>query len=77
MTIHELAKLLLAGPDVMVTVDGYEGGNTELKKVEPVNKLHLDVYKDEDWWMGEHSYSHYACENGCKHKIVDAINLGR
>jgi hypothetical protein len=28
-TTHELARLLLAGPDVRVVVDGYEGGYSD------------------------------------------------
>lgn len=35
MTTHELARQLLAGPDVMATVRGYEGGVNEINAIEP------------------------------------------
>lgn len=54
MTSHELARKLLAGPDLMVTVRGYEGGVDEVQfilKSEPIN---LNV--NEEWYYGKHEY---------------------
>lgn len=42
MTSHELARRLLEGPDLPVTVRGYEGGVDIIQNVNPPMPLHLD-----------------------------------
>ena len=54
MTAHELARQLLAGPDLMVTVRGYEDGVDEINTVEPPKPLILNKY--DAWYYGDHEY---------------------
>jgi hypothetical protein len=58
MTTHQLAQVLLAGPDIMVTRHGYEGGVHEITQVAPPCPIHLDV--NEYDYYGPHEY----CEGG-------------
>ena len=44
MTTHELARRLLAGPDVLVNTKGYEGGYHEVTDVDASATLRLDVH---------------------------------
>lgn len=55
MTAHTLAQQLLKGPDVLVTVAGYEGGVDEITTVVPPRPLHLRVNRDDSYY-GDHSY---------------------
>lgn len=57
MTAHELARKLLEGPDLMVTVRGYEVGVDEIINISEPRELSLNVYPEEDWWCGRHSHS--------------------
>lgn len=74
MTAHELAKKLLEGPNLMVTVRGYEGGVDEITTVSEPEDMMLNY--NEAWYYGKHEYMTYNKENerGCK--ITKAINLG-
>ena len=45
MTAHELAQLLLAGPDVPVYVRGYESGINDVAGAEPVTVVR-DVHTE-------------------------------
>ena len=54
MTTHELAKQLLEGPDVMVTISGYEGGVDEIKTIHPMKSLKTHV--NDAWYYGPHEY---------------------
>ena len=56
MTAHELARILLAGPDLKVTRRGYEGGVHEVSVVKPPEKLWLDVHSKSAWYYGPHEY---------------------
>ena len=51
MTAHELARRLLEGPDLMVTVNGYEDGVDEINTVSE-QSLHLNV--NSAWYYGRH-----------------------
>lgn len=76
MTTHELAKLLLDGPNVMVTIDGYEGGTREVKKIDKLCKLHLNI--NEKGYYGEHEYCiGEDCLNCLVWFSIDAINIPR
>lgn len=46
--IIELQKL---NPELMVVVDGYEGGVSELKIV---GEITVELNKNNEWWWGEH-----------------------
>jgi hypothetical protein len=59
MTAHELAKILLEGPDLMVTVRGYESGVDEIKSVEKPRLLYLKFH-DGEYYFGEHTYDYYG-----------------
>ena len=54
MTAHELARQLLAGPDLMVTRRGYEGGVSEVTEIMPPQLIHLD--HNTAWYYGKHEY---------------------
>ena len=54
MTAHELARVLLEGPDLMVTVGGYEGGVNEIERVRPPRPIHLNI--NTGWYYGKHDY---------------------
>lgn len=54
MTSHELAHLLLKGPDLLVTVSGYEGGVDEVITVGKPTPIHLKVHNR--WYYGAHEY---------------------
>ena len=62
MTAHELAKLLLDGPDLMVTRRGFEGGAHEITNIDSPVPIHLNMngpgsycgpheYCEADWCM--------------------------
>lgn len=53
-TLELLNILLHLDPDLMVTIDGYEGGATEVVRVEIVN---INMGANKEWWYGEHEYS--------------------
>lgn len=71
MTAHELARRLLAGPDLMVTVRGYEGGENEIERVSPPANLLLD-YWESPFIFGQHEYG----EPDNEHRSVSAISIG-
>lgn len=48
--IEELKKL---NPNLMVVVDGYEGGVSELKTVGETT-IRLNANDETDWWYGRH-----------------------
>ena len=73
MTAHELARKLLAGPDVMVTVRGYEGGVNEIKFVQEPQKLALNANDENDHWYGRHTYVMY--DEYEDHEHTTAIHL--
>lgn len=75
MTSHELAKRLLEGPDILILVEGYEGGYTDKIKIEEPKEFCLNV--NTSWYYGEHeqNYEGYDLEN--KYKKSLAINLSR
>jgi hypothetical protein len=76
MTAHELARQLLAGPDLMVTRRGYEGGVEEITDVMEPTALALDLYVGREW-VGRHNYVDYPEDGpiyeGCT--IISAIHL--
>lgn len=78
MTSHELAKILLAGPDHMVTVRGYEGGVNEITTVCPPQLLRLHV--NNEWYYGKHEYhhndSHWDCTFFGHQTHAVAIHIG-
>ena len=55
MTTHALARHLLAGPDVLVTTNGYEGGYHEVDHLDAPAPLRLDVHRQK--YYGPHEYS--------------------
>ena len=63
MTSHELVKLLLEGPDLMVTRRGYEGGVEEITEVFPADPIHLFAHQGQPY-MGTHAYH---VENWCSY----------
>lgn len=77
MTAHELAYLLLKGPDVLVTVRGYEGGVDVIEEVLEPTPLHVDgqlgVY------FGKSAYCHPRyCDswiNQDEHKTPDVVGI--
>ena len=75
MTSHELAKILLAGPDLMVTVRGYEGGVDEINKVWEPEILKLNV--NHEGWMGDHEYERFPEEIKLDNSMRMAIHLSR
>jgi len=76
MTSHELAKKLLEGPDLPVTVRGYEGGVDIINNVDSPATLQLDTY--EEWYYGSHEYINgeddYGYDGTKKH--IQAIHIG-
>ena len=68
MKIKELIeKLQQFDPELMVVVDGYEGGYDD-PIVGPVKKLNLNV--NEEWYNGKHEWSR-------KDEGVDALIIER
>ena len=55
MTTHELARLLLDGPDLMVTRRGYEGGVHEIAVVQLPRPIHLNANGSRSY-VGPHEY---------------------
>lgn len=49
LTAHALAQLLLAGPDVLVLIPGYEGGFNIIQRLSR-GQVSLD---DRGWYYGE------------------------
>lgn len=82
MKAHELAKLLLAGPDLMVTVRGYEGGVDEITSVSPPECIKLNEH--DAWYYGKHEYkdkTDYDCKsdeewNAIASTMNKAIHIG-
>lgn len=54
MTAHELARKLLALPDVPVTVRGYEGGVNIVGEVCAPRRYR--AYPEEAWYYGKYDY---------------------
>ena len=54
MTTHQLATRLLAGPDCMVTINGYEDGVDEITHIIPVARLTRDAHDER--YYGKHEY---------------------
>lgn len=54
MTAHELAKRLLEGEDLPVTIDGYEGGVDDVHTINSPKPLHRNVNTKE--YYGAHEY---------------------
>lgn len=54
MTAHELARKLLEGEDLLVTVRGYEGGVDEVGYVQDPQPIHYDA--NTEWYRGRHEY---------------------
>jgi hypothetical protein len=79
MTTHELARILLEGPDLMVTVRGYEGGVDEITTINPPAPIHLEVWEGHDY-CGRHEYHDednigwcMVCGN-CTQELLDVSN---
>ena len=68
MTAHEIANILLAGPDVMVVVSGYEGGVDEVTGTKPPTPIHLGVHNAE-WYYGSHEFCERPEFNSCMHVL--------
>ncbi len=68
MTAHELARRLLAMPDLMVTVRGYEDGVDEVTVIGPPAPLRLKAYSQ--WYYGEHEYVNEGTT-----RVIQAIHL--
>ena len=45
MTTHELARLLLQGPDILAIVRGYEGGYDPVVELEPLDVVYTGERK--------------------------------
>ena len=81
MTAHELAIVLLAGPDLMVTVRGYEGGVDEVAVVHAPCPIHLG--HNSQSYYGAHEYHRpdlqagncYYCEDTALFPTTSAIHL--
>lgn len=77
MTAHELARLLLDGSDLLVTIEGYEGGVNRLTNVDQPTPIHLGIHTTE-WYMGNHEYCQGTfCaynDDGCV-ELPQAIHL--
>lgn len=71
MTAHELARRLIEGPDLIVTVRGYEEGSDEINTIEQPKELNLNYFTV--WYYGNHSYTRSSDE--CIK--VQAINLSK
>ena len=54
MTAHELARRLLDGEDLPLTVSGYEGGVDDVKEIVDPRPIHRNVNKA--WYYGAHEY---------------------
>ena len=63
MTAHELAKMLLNGPDLMVTTRAYEGGVNEIESVGKPTAIHLKSHSDSQWFYGKHEYHIESCNH--------------
>jgi succinyl-CoA synthetase beta subunit len=73
MTAHQLAHKLLAMPDVLVTVRGYEGGVDSVESVEEPKELALNC--NSEWYYGKHEYTAEYKPFDDKVK-VQAIHIG-
>ena len=79
MTAHILARLLLEGPDLMVTVRGYEGGVDEIATVNPPASIYLDYYHGQSYY-GKHQYVDDTYLDVDEQPVGDlplAIHIGR
>ena len=81
MTAHELARKLLDGPDLTVTVRGYEGGVNVVGALAEPQLLHMNV--NTEWYYGKHEYCFGEPCDRCKLTLngepintVQAIQLG-
>jgi hypothetical protein len=74
MTAHQLARKLLEGPDVMVTVRGYEGGVDEITGIQKPEELILNFHDKDSWYYGNHEYNQYD-EKETHHTTVQAIHI--
>lgn len=75
MKAHELARALLALPDVPVTVNGYEGGVNTVTKIHEPMPLSLNVHDDSTWYYGNHEYWN-KWESHPNHATILAIHIG-
>ncbi len=76
MTSHELARKLLTGEDLPVTVRGYEGGVDIIEYISTPEELALDA--NDEWYYGKHEYlsNEYEKEKHSGCKKVRAIHIG-
>lgn len=76
MTSHELARKLLAMPDLAVTVRGYKGGVDIIDFISEPATLVLNV--NEEWYYGKHEYPYIQdlSEYDGKERI-QAIHIGK
>jgi hypothetical protein len=74
MTAHELARLLLAGPDVLVVLDGYEGGLTEARPPRPI-RIALNVHDRR--YAGPHDHPDGGFWDDSMVADTDAVYLSR
>ncbi len=74
MTSHELARKLLEGPDLMVTVRGYEYGVDEIRKINPPEILCVNV--NSSGVAGDHDL-YVNCNGDTDHDHIRAIHLER
>ena len=72
MTSHELARKLLEGPDLLITVPGYEGGVDEITRIAEPSKLMLN--RNEEWYYGKHEYQREWDEE-ITNPIIMAIHI--
>ena len=82
MTTHELAHKLLEGPNLMVTLRGYEGGVNEICNIMKPQLIHLDYHDTKQtWYYGKHEYHQdiskdcYYCDKEHPEPTTLAINL--
>jgi hypothetical protein len=77
MTVQELIeKLQTFDPNMLVVVDGYEGGVSEAEHVS-VADIILDYNKDQ-WYCGKHELASWITdEERSNHTIVQAIYIPR
>ncbi len=79
MTSHELAHRLLEGPDLMVTVRGYEGGVNEVTSILEPMDIHLNLH--DEGYYGTHEYHTgeecYFCVDKTTVLTTQAIHLSR
>jgi len=73
MTAHELAKQLLEGPDLIVTVSGYEGGVDEITSIDSPEPIKLNV--NTEWYYGKHAYEKFPEEGEDLTMLPKAIHI--